>query len=92
MASVCLGPLRRICADDKERANAPFNVRQLSILMHGSEKALVLKEKFMAEVRHQLVPSRASTRPLHHRNHADGSADRQTSCIQAERYSRSLQR
>ncbi|KAK8854478.1 hypothetical protein IAR55_003216 [Kwoniella newhampshirensis] len=33
-----------------ERANPPFNVRKLSIAMHGSEKALVLKEKFMAEI------------------------------------------
>ncbi|OWZ77266.1 acyl-CoA oxidase [Cryptococcus neoformans A2-102-5] len=33
-----------------ERANPPFNVRKLSIKMHGSEKALVLKEKFMAEI------------------------------------------
>jgi len=34
----------------KERANPPFDVRKLSILMHGSERALVLKEKFMAEI------------------------------------------
>ncbi|ORY32176.1 acyl-coenzyme A oxidase I [Naematelia encephala] len=34
----------------KERTNAPFNVRKLSIAMHGSERALVLKEKFMAEI------------------------------------------
>ncbi|WVO14615.1 hypothetical protein L204_102252 [Cryptococcus depauperatus] len=33
-----------------ERSNPPFNVRRLSIKMHGSEKALVLKEKFMAEI------------------------------------------
>ncbi|WWD19387.1 hypothetical protein CI109_103847 [Kwoniella shandongensis] len=33
-----------------ERANPPFNIRKLSIAMHGSEKALVLKEKFMAEI------------------------------------------
>ncbi|WVQ95274.1 hypothetical protein IAU59_002369 [Kwoniella sp. CBS 9459] len=33
-----------------ERANPPFNVRQMSIKMHGSEKALLLKEKFMAEI------------------------------------------
>ncbi|KAE8542005.1 acyl-coenzyme A oxidase 1 [Cryptococcus gattii VGV] len=33
-----------------ERANPPFNVRKLSVKMHGSEKALVLKEKFMAEI------------------------------------------
>ncbi|WWC63687.1 uncharacterized protein I303_106292 [Kwoniella dejecticola CBS 10117] len=33
-----------------ERANPPFNIRQLSIAMHGGEKALILKEKFMAEI------------------------------------------
>ncbi|KAK4690092.1 acyl-CoA oxidase, partial [Tremellales sp. Uapishka_1] len=33
-----------------ERANPPFNIRALSVKMHGSEKALVLKEKFMAEI------------------------------------------
>ena len=36
-------------AHSQERANPPFSVRKLSILMHGSEKALVLKEKFMKE-------------------------------------------
>ncbi|WVW85213.1 hypothetical protein I302_107251 [Kwoniella bestiolae CBS 10118] len=33
-----------------ERANPPFNIRKMSIAMHGSEKALILKEKFMAEI------------------------------------------
>ncbi|KAL7416641.1 putative acyl-coenzyme A oxidase I [Mrakia frigida] len=33
-----------------ERANPPFNVRKLASLMHGGEKALVRKEKFMAEI------------------------------------------
>ncbi|GHJ85108.1 hypothetical protein NliqN6_1510 [Naganishia liquefaciens] len=34
----------------KERANPPFDVRKLSIAMHGSQKSLLLKEKFMAEI------------------------------------------
>ncbi|KAI5452912.1 fatty-acyl coenzyme A oxidase [Naganishia albida] len=34
----------------KERANPPFDVRKLSIAMHGSRKHLLLKEKFMAEI------------------------------------------
>ncbi|ODN77299.1 acyl-CoA oxidase [Cryptococcus wingfieldii CBS 7118] len=33
-----------------ERADPPFNVRKLAIKMHGSERALLLKEKFMAEI------------------------------------------
>ncbi|KAL7422579.1 fatty-acyl coenzyme A oxidase [Cryptotrichosporon argae] len=33
-----------------ERANRPFSVRKMSIKMHGSERALVLKERFMAEI------------------------------------------
>ncbi|WOO77293.1 Acyl-coenzyme A oxidase 2 [Vanrija pseudolonga] len=33
-----------------ERANPPFNIRKLAIKMHGSEKNLLLKEKFMAEL------------------------------------------
>ncbi|WWC71218.1 uncharacterized protein I206_105171 [Kwoniella pini CBS 10737] len=33
-----------------ERANPPFNIRKMSIAMHGSEKSLILKEKFMAEI------------------------------------------
>lgn len=36
----------------QERSNPPFNIRKLAIKMHGSERALVLKEKFMAEVSH----------------------------------------
>lgn len=34
----------------KERSNPPFNIRKLAVKMHGSERALVLKEKFMAEI------------------------------------------
>ncbi|KAJ9117604.1 hypothetical protein QFC22_004454 [Naganishia vaughanmartiniae] len=34
----------------KERANPPFDIRKLSIAMHGSRKSLLLKEKFMAEI------------------------------------------
>ncbi|WWC90339.1 uncharacterized protein L201_005272 [Kwoniella dendrophila CBS 6074] len=33
-----------------ERANPSFNVRKMSVAMHGSERALILKEKFMAEI------------------------------------------
>ncbi|KAK0546531.1 fatty-acyl coenzyme A oxidase [Tilletia horrida] len=35
---------------DKERANPPFDVRALSISMHGTERDLQLKEKFMIEL------------------------------------------
>ncbi|PWN20637.1 putative pox1-acyl-CoA oxidase [Microstroma glucosiphilum] len=34
----------------EERANPPFDVRKLSIIQHGSEKDLLLKEKFMLEL------------------------------------------
>lgn len=34
----------------QERADPPFNVRKMAILMEGSERNLVLKEKFSAEV------------------------------------------
>lgn len=37
-------------ATPQERANPPFNIRKLAIKMHGSERNLLLKEKFMAEV------------------------------------------
>ncbi|WRT68758.1 uncharacterized protein IL334_005738 [Kwoniella shivajii] len=33
-----------------ERANPSFNIRKMSVAMHGSERALILKEKFMAEI------------------------------------------
>ena len=42
--------------DMQERVNPPFNVRKLSIKMHGSEKALLRKEKFMAEVSLAKIP------------------------------------
>ncbi|KAL9937191.1 hypothetical protein V8E36_003600 [Tilletia maclaganii] len=35
---------------DKERSNPPFDVRALSIAMHGTEAALKLKERFMLEL------------------------------------------
>ncbi|CEH12244.1 acyl-oxidase [Ceraceosorus bombacis] len=34
----------------KERQNPPFNVRAMSIAQHGTEKELLLKEKFMLEI------------------------------------------
>ncbi|KAK0525336.1 fatty-acyl coenzyme A oxidase [Tilletia horrida] len=34
----------------KERANPPFDVRSLSIAMHGNEQSLVQKERFMLEL------------------------------------------
>ena len=41
----------------QERQNHSLNIRQLSIKMHGSEKFLVLKEKFMAEVGSDILPT-----------------------------------
>ncbi|TXT09567.1 uncharacterized protein COLE_03501 [Cutaneotrichosporon oleaginosum] len=35
---------------NEERADPPFNVRKMAVALHGSEEALQLKEKFMAEI------------------------------------------
>ena len=72
----------------QERANTPFNIRKLAVAMHGSEKALVLKEKFMAEVRARLLQRSGAFTPCD-RQLID--LDRSQPRIQDDRYTRSHQ-